>query len=218
MNRARLAIGWALAAAGCASHDAGTTDSMPVVSASHDSGTPAPVPVSSGGIAPALRGGAMSMNECGLSTGWAGDEYCILPPPPDQGFQLHIGPTDYGNPEPEYVLKPNEEVTTDFASVSGNDRASLLLLPAVSNATGHAPQHRQHCRYSNARFSPHRDHEPSGRRQSQGRTRSRRRTAAWASCCSRPLRCSSTSTRSTRPTSPRSARSGSTSGTAILRR
>lgn len=62
----------------------------------------------------------VAMDECGLNTGWGGDEYCILPPPPDQGFQVHIGPSDYANPEPEYVLQPNDEVASVFPAVSGN--------------------------------------------------------------------------------------------------
>jgi hypothetical protein len=59
--------------------------------------------------------------ECGLHTGYAGDEYCILPPPKDQGFQVHIGPSNYENPEPEYLLAPQAEVTSDFQAVSGNE-------------------------------------------------------------------------------------------------
>src|SRR5262245_63675611 len=59
---------------------------------------------------------------CDLHTGYAGDEYCLPPPPADKGFQLHIGPTDYAHPEPEFLLQPNEEVTTQFTTVSGNDR------------------------------------------------------------------------------------------------
>lgn len=65
---------------------------------------------------------ATAMDGCGLNTGWAGDEYCILPPPRDKGFQLHIGPSNYENPEPEYVLAPSEENTVDFPAVSGNDK------------------------------------------------------------------------------------------------
>ncbi|HKU36887.1 MAG TPA: hypothetical protein VJR89_02035 [Polyangiales bacterium] len=57
-----------------------------------------------------------------LHTRFAGDEYCLPPPPEDKGFQLHIGPSDYEDPEPEYVLQPNQEVTTLFPAVSGNDR------------------------------------------------------------------------------------------------
>jgi hypothetical protein len=40
----------------------------------------------------------------GYSSGWAGDELCLKPP--TQGFQLHVGPTDYDNPDEvqPYVL------------------------------------------------------------------------------------------------------------------
>ena len=65
---------------------------------------------------------AFAMNECGLHTGYPGDENCILPPPPGQGFQVHIGPADYANPDAAYVLQPGEEKTTDFPAVSGNDQ------------------------------------------------------------------------------------------------
>jgi hypothetical protein len=55
-----------------------------------------------------------------LHTGYPGDELCILPPPPALGFQIHIGPSDYAQPAPEYRLLPQQEVTTDHAAVSGN--------------------------------------------------------------------------------------------------
>jgi hypothetical protein len=41
----------------------------------------------------------IALDECGLDTGYAGDENCILPPPPDKGFQLHVGPDDYDDPD-----------------------------------------------------------------------------------------------------------------------
>ena len=63
-----------------------------------------------------------AMDECGLKTRFPGDAYCILPPPPDQGFQLHIGPRDYNNPEAKYVLGAGQEITNDFQTVSGNDK------------------------------------------------------------------------------------------------
>jgi hypothetical protein len=62
----------------------------------------------------------LAMDECGLDTQWNGDEYCILPPPPDKGFQIHIGPSDYANPEPQYVMEPGQEVTESWDDVSGN--------------------------------------------------------------------------------------------------
>ena len=63
----------------------------------------------------------LALDECGLHTGYAGDDQCILPPPPEKGFQLHYGPDDYDNPDPAYVLMPSEERTTDIPVVSGND-------------------------------------------------------------------------------------------------
>ena len=61
-------------------------------------------------------------DECGLKTGYAGDDQCILPPPPDKGFQVHIGPSDYANPEAAYLLQPGEERTSDFSATSTNDK------------------------------------------------------------------------------------------------
>jgi hypothetical protein len=62
----------------------------------------------------------LAMDECGLHTAYAGDNYCINPPPPDKGFQFHIGPSDYNNPEPEYVMQPGEENVVTMNQVSGN--------------------------------------------------------------------------------------------------
>jgi hypothetical protein len=61
-----------------------------------------------------------AFDECDIDTGYAGDEYCILPPPPDKGFQLRVGPDDYDNPDPRYILQPGEESTDDFAVTSAN--------------------------------------------------------------------------------------------------
>ena len=67
-------------------------------------------------------GAKPAMGECNLHTKWPGDEYCILPPPPDKGFQLHIGPKDYDNPEAKYILNPGDEPTDTFSAKSGNDK------------------------------------------------------------------------------------------------
>jgi hypothetical protein len=71
---------------------------------------------------PTMTPGKLAMDECGLHTKFAGDKYCILPPPPDKGFQLHIGPTNYDNPESQYLLPAGAELTSDFAATSGNDK------------------------------------------------------------------------------------------------
>ena len=62
----------------------------------------------------------LAMDECGLNTKFPGDEYCLLPPPPDKGFQIHVGPTNYDNPEPQYILAAGDEATNDFKVTSGN--------------------------------------------------------------------------------------------------
>jgi hypothetical protein len=79
-----------------------------------------PAPASTGGPDPKGQP-AMAMDECKLDTGYAGDEHCILPPPSDKGFQVHYGPTDYDNPESDFVLMPGDERTTTFPATSGND-------------------------------------------------------------------------------------------------
>jgi hypothetical protein len=66
--------------------------------------------------------GEKAMDECGLHTKYAGDEYCILPPPPDKGFQLHIGPSNYDKPEAQYLLAAGQEITSSFTATSGNDK------------------------------------------------------------------------------------------------
>jgi len=88
------------------------TPTMPV--------TPAmPVPQ---GIAPPDGFKPNEMGTCNLHTKWKGDEYCILPPPPDKGFQLHIGPSNYDNPEAQYVLQPGMENVRTYMNTAANDK------------------------------------------------------------------------------------------------
>jgi hypothetical protein len=73
-------------------------------------------------MAPAAGGPVkLAMDECGLKTAYAGDNFCINPPPADKGFQMHIGPTDHNNPDPRYILQPGEELTENFSNTAGND-------------------------------------------------------------------------------------------------
>ena len=74
------------------------------------------------GVAPPEGFKAKAMNECDLHTKWPGDEYCILPPPPDKGFQLHIGPSDYDNPDPMYLLEAGQENVRRYENESANDK------------------------------------------------------------------------------------------------
>jgi len=82
-----------------------------------------------GGVGGMVLGGAggetgehpLRMDECGLDTEYDGDEYCILPPPAADGFQIHVGPSNYTNPEFQYLLPANSESTADFPVTSTND-------------------------------------------------------------------------------------------------
>jgi hypothetical protein len=64
----------------------------------------------------------LAMDECGLHTTWDGDEYCINAPPPDKGFQVHIGPTNYDNPEAKFLMQPGTESVETFSATSGNQQ------------------------------------------------------------------------------------------------
>jgi hypothetical protein len=48
---------------------------------------------------------------CNLHSGYAGDAYCILPPPDGKGIQIHFGPKNYTDPNEvaQYLMKPGEE-------------------------------------------------------------------------------------------------------------
>lgn len=75
------------------------------------------------GVPPPAGFHTNTMGECTtLNSGWKGDEYCMLPPPSDEGFQIHFGPTNYQNPDPQFVLQPGEEWVHTFTTTSPNDK------------------------------------------------------------------------------------------------
>jgi hypothetical protein len=81
--------------------------------AGNDPTTPAPAEPPTG--VPTL-----ALDECGLDTAWTGDQYCINAPPAEQGFQLRVGPTDYDNPGPQYLVNPGDELNETIPATSGN--------------------------------------------------------------------------------------------------
>jgi hypothetical protein len=70
----------------------------------------------------------------GFKTAFPGDEYCILPPPPDQGVQVGYHPqgkdywpqmwagdySGYANPSSDWALTPGTEVTQNYRSIAEN--------------------------------------------------------------------------------------------------
>jgi len=68
-------------------------------------------------------GGNTGATPCNIRSGYDGDEFCILPPDPSKGFQLHYGPTNYDDPEEvkKYVLMPGQETTDCIFMKTPND-------------------------------------------------------------------------------------------------
>ncbi len=65
-----------------------------------------------------------AVDECGLNTGFEGDEYCIKPPAPGEGIQIHFGPSSYDDPDAlkDYVIDPGEENVVCYnAPISESD-------------------------------------------------------------------------------------------------
>lgn len=56
-------------------------------------------------------------------TSYDGDEYCIKPPAADFGYQLHVGPTDYTNPDnvAKYVAAVGSELNWAEVQTMPND-------------------------------------------------------------------------------------------------
>lgn len=102
-----------LAAAGCgSSHDAPAGRAHP---SSHDESTPDAGAPDAAPATPSVV--------CGDTQGkYEGDQYCILPPPPDKGFQIHYGPENYDDPDEvaKYLLDPGGETNVFVPTTSGN--------------------------------------------------------------------------------------------------
>lgn len=60
---------------------------------------------------------------CNLHTSFAGDDRCILPPGDGEGLQLHIGPPDYDNPDPEWIMQPGQEMTQCYHTYTTNEES-----------------------------------------------------------------------------------------------
>lgn len=59
---------------------------------------------------------------CGIDSGYAGDEFCVLPPPPDKGFQIHYGPSNYDDPDEvaKYLINAGDETNEFLPATAGN--------------------------------------------------------------------------------------------------
>lgn len=106
----------------------GTTAMMPPTTVAGMGGAGMMVPLPTGGTTampppdPMATGCVLAMDECGIDSGFPGDEFCINPPPADMGFQVHIAPSNYATPEGNYVINPGQEVDNHYPTVSANDK------------------------------------------------------------------------------------------------
>ncbi|HVU05734.1 MAG TPA: hypothetical protein VHE30_28490 [Polyangiaceae bacterium] len=59
----------------------------------------------------------------GIDTGYDGDEYCRAAPDPSTGFQIHVGPKDYSDPDEvaKYLAAPGDETNWAETVATPND-------------------------------------------------------------------------------------------------
>jgi hypothetical protein len=59
----------------------------------------------------------------GIDSGFDGDEFCLAAPDPNTGYQLHVGPSDYTNPDEiaKYVAEPGVETNWAETKAAPND-------------------------------------------------------------------------------------------------
>lgn len=59
----------------------------------------------------------------GVQSGYDGDELCRAAPDPSVGFQIHVGPSDYSNPDDvaKYLAEPGDETNWAETVVTPND-------------------------------------------------------------------------------------------------
>jgi hypothetical protein len=106
-----------LALTGCSSS---TSDSGAAPNAQHGTTKTPGDTATPDAMAPPAK---VEMNgKCPTNTGFAGDELCLAPPDPSEGFQLHYGPSDYDDPAEvaKFTLKPGEESNDCFFQKSSN--------------------------------------------------------------------------------------------------
>jgi len=75
---------------------------------------------------------------CGLSTGFADDQACLVPPKPNEGFQLHVGPKNYNDPAEvaKFIMKPGEESSECFTFRTTNTEKITYQTYVMSGRAG----------------------------------------------------------------------------------
>jgi len=76
--------------------------------------------------------------KCDLKTQFASDEACILAPDPSEGFQIHIGPSNYDDAEEvaKFVMHPGEESSECWTFHTPNEEEVYYQTSVISGRAG----------------------------------------------------------------------------------
>lgn len=74
--------------------------------------------------------------DAGYSTGFPGDDWCILPPDPMNGTQVHVGPESYQNPPASFIMEKGEEVTDYYFTNAPNTEAHYFFRTNIRMRAG----------------------------------------------------------------------------------
>jgi hypothetical protein len=90
-------------------------------------------PVTNGNMAyPDPRGA------CNIDSGFPSDDACILPPAEGEGLQIHVGPTDYTNPDEinKFIFHPGQEASACWTFHTTNDQKAYYQTFVMSGRAG----------------------------------------------------------------------------------
>jgi hypothetical protein len=75
---------------------------------------------------------------CGLKTNYADDNACLIPPDPAEGMQIHIGPSNYDDPNEvaKFIMKPGEESSECFSIRTPNTEKVTYQTYTLSGRAG----------------------------------------------------------------------------------
>jgi hypothetical protein len=76
--------------------------------------------------------------KCDIHSGYAGDETCLPPPSDGEGMQIHIGPSNYDDPEEvkKFLLRPGEERSECWTFHTPNDKPIYYQTFVLSGRPG----------------------------------------------------------------------------------
>lgn len=155
----RMALLLAVAALGCSGGSsttsqpaAGGKTTKPVGSAGKSGAQPigsaagSGIKGTAGGAAMMMIAGSPSVDTmtadprgaCNIDSGFPDDNACILPPAPEEGMQIHIGPTDYKDSDQinKFTLKAGQETESCWTFHTPNDKKIFYQTFVLSGRSG----------------------------------------------------------------------------------